>query len=73
MDRLIGFVILFPLVVIIAVIAAFLSEEVKSFSGALILVTGAYVYALSERIGRKIMEVFKEKLFRKYIYVRVCI
>ncbi|MEO2069618.1 MAG: hypothetical protein ABGX27_08965 [Desulfurobacteriaceae bacterium] len=63
-DRLMGFIVLFPLIVVVAVIAAFLPEGLQGFSGALVLVTGVYVYALSEKVGKRVKKAFKEKLLR---------
>ena len=61
MNKVIGFIILFPIVIIIATIAALLPEKLQTFSGALILVTGVYVYLLAERVGEKARKFLKRK------------
>ena len=65
MDRLIGFFVLFPLIIIAAIVAVLLPEEFQAFSQGLMLVTGVYIYVLSKKVGKKVKNIFKEKFGKK--------
>ncbi|WP_457641935.1 hypothetical protein [Persephonella sp.] len=63
MDWFIGFLVLFPVIVIVSIIAVFFLPE--SLSKVVVLITGVYVSAISRELGKNVKKTLKEKFFRK--------